>query len=223
MKHPTLRSFISLTAVTAALSAQPASPPEGFVSLFDGNSLDGWFTVPGNTQDTWKINEAEGTLGRDLQQGYIWTVGTYSDFILELEFKLSWRCNSGLFFRTNPADPVQGGFEIQIHDIKEGELPGKHGIGALYDAQAATANTLKKRGEWNRLRLHVEGDMVKVWINDTMVNDIDLSRWTTAEQNPDGSKNKFKAALSELPKIGHIGFQDHGHNVWYRNIFLKEL
>ena len=41
--------------------------------------------------------------------------------------------------------------------------------------------------------------------------------------NPDGTENKFKTALNDLPKTGHIGFQDHGHNVWFRNIYIKEL
>ena len=47
--------------------------------------------------------------------------------------------------------------------------------------------------------------------------------WDTPNKNPDGSKNKFKTALKDLPQIGHIGFQDHGHNVWYRKIAIKAL
>lgn len=217
-----LALVVSASCLLAAPQKKGVTPPEGFRALFDGKSLEGWFTVPENRQQIWKVDE-EGSLSRDLDGPYIWTVGLYSDFILDLEFKLSWNCNSGIFFRTDPGDPVQGGFEIQILDTPQGEAPGKHDIGALYDAQAASSNPLKKRGEWNHLRLHVEGSLVKVWINETLVNDIDLSQWTTPEKNPDGTKNKFKTALSELPGIGHIGFQDHGHNVWYRNIFIKEL
>lgn len=226
MRFPFL---VSLFCLAAGLSLQAAphkgmpEPPEGFVALFDGRTLDGWFTSAPNTQKIWSADAEAGVLGREIKHGYIWTEGLFEDFVLMLEFKMSYNCNSGVFFRTDPANPVQGGFEIQILDTPREKQPGKHDIGALYDAQAASANTLRDRGEWNSMKLHVEGDRIRVWINGRMVNDVDLGQWKTPEKNPDGSKNKFKTALNALPKIGHIGFQDHGHNVYYRNIFLKKL
>ena len=60
-------------------------------------------------------------------------------------------------------------------------------------------------------------------INGKQVVDADLDQWTTGNQNPDGSRNKFKTALKDLPRKGHIGFQDHGQNVWFRNVYLKEI
>ena len=60
-------------------------------------------------------------------------------------------------------------------------------------------------------------------MNGQRVQDLNLDDWKTPEKNPDGSKNKFKTALKDLPRTGHIGFQDHGHDVWYRNIRLKKL
>jgi hypothetical protein len=210
-------------AFSLSLTAAKDSPPKGFVSMIDGESLENWIVIPEITQQVWNVNPKDGSLGRALKNGTIWHKKTYGDFDLQLEFKVSRNCNSGIFFRSDPNNPVQGGFEIQIFDTKPDMPLDKHAIGALYDAQAASANTLNPAGKWNTFRLKVKGNRVQVWINGKLVNDADLSKWTTAQKNPDGTKNKFKTALNDLPKTGHIGFQDHGHNVWFRKIYIKEL
>ena len=197
------------------------------MALFDGESMGGWFTIPEGSQTSWNVDPKQGTLGRVIRHGYIWTEKSYGDFVLQLEYKISRQCNSGVFFRSDPQNPVQGGFEIQIIDSAAMRSLGpgreKNANGALYDAVAASSDPAKPVGKWNKMRIRAKGDSVRVWINETKVVDADLSKWTTAEMNPDGTKNKFKTALSKLPKTGHIGFQDHGHNVWFRNLFLREL
>ena len=131
-------------------------------------------------------------------------------------------CNSGVFFRTDPKNPVQGGFEIQIMDTHGKAKPGKHDCGALYDALAPSANAAKPAGEWNHMKLTVNGASVKVVLNGIEVIDADLDQWTTARKNPDGSRNKFRTSLKELPRTGSVGLQYHGHPVWFRNIVLKK-
>jgi len=199
------------------------SPPKGFTSLFDGESLEGWFFLPSKVEPVWKADPKNGTLGRVARNGAIWTEDTYGDFVLQLEFKLSRRCNSGVFFRSDPHNPVQGGFEIQLFDSHSKAVVDTHDCGALYDAVAPKVNAVKKAGEWNQMEIHCQGPNVKVTLNGKTVVTANLDRWTTPEQNPDGSKNKFKTALKDLPRTGHIGFQDHGHNVWFRNVYIKEL
>ncbi len=216
-----LFSFLNLQAAHHASKAK-VNLPDGFVALFDGKSKDGWFTNPRGAQEVWKVDPKTGALARSLQNGYIWTEKEYGDFILDLEYKLSRGCNSGVFYRTDPNNPVQGGFEIQLLD-SQGVDRGKHDHGAIYDAVAPSSKPAGKVGDWDKLRLRVKGDIVRVWVNGVKVSEADLSKWTTAQKNPDGSKNKFKTALNDLPKMGHIGFQDHGHNVLFRNVFLKEL
>jgi Domain of Unknown Function (DUF1080) len=56
-----------------------------------------------------------------------------------------------------------------------------------------------------------------------VVQDVNLDDWATAGKNPDGSPNKYKAAIKDFPRTGRIGFQDHGHDVWYRNIRVRTL
>ena len=221
--------FLAIVAFSIGLqgahhASKPAAVkvPAGFVALFDGKSTSGWFTYPAGPQTVWKADPKTGVLGRSFQNGYIWTEKSYGDFILDLEYKLSRRCNSGVFFRTDPNNPVQGGFEIQLLD-PQGKDWGKNDHGAIYGAVAPASKPAGKLGEWDKLRIRVKGDIVRVWVNGTKVSEADLSKWTTPKMNPDGTKNKFKTALNDLPKTGHIGFQDHGHNISFRNVFLKEL
>lgn len=217
------RFLTLLSLLLASLGATSEAAPKGFTPLFDGESLEGWFFLPSKVEPVWKADPKNGTLGRVARNGAIWTEGTYGDFVLQAEFKLSRNCNSGIFFRSDPQNPVQGGFEIQLYDSYGKDSVGTHDCGALYDAVAPQVNAVRKAGEWNQIEIRCEGPNVKVTLNGKTIVTANLDRWTTPEKNPDGSKNKFKTALKDLPRTGHIGFQDHGHNVWFRNVFLKEL
>ncbi len=194
---------------------RPASKP-----LFDGTSLDHWTL---RQEGGWKVED--GLLRpKDIRKdNYIWTRNTYGDFTLDLEFKMSKDCNSGVFFRTNPDNPVQAGFEIQIFDSHGRAEVGTHDCGALYDALAPKVNAAKPAGEWNSMRITAKGPRVTVELNGKVVVEANLDDWKTAQQNPDGSKNKFKTALKDLPRSGHIGLQYHGHDVWFRSIRLTGL
>ena len=77
--------------------------------------------------------------------------------------------------------------------------------------------------EWNRIVIRCKGPTTQITLNGERVVNANLDFWATPRQNPDGSKNKFRTALKDLPRTGNIGFQDHGHNVWFRNVYLKEL
>ena len=156
-------------------------------------------------------------------KGYLWTKEPYGDFELELEVKMSEKCNSGVFLRTDPTNPVAGGFEIQVMDTAAKKETGTHDFGALYDAKAAKVNAAKPAGEWNQMKFRWVGPKLTVHANGTKIQDVNIDEWTKPRMNPDGSKNKFPTALKDLPRSGHIGFQNHGHDVWYRNVSIKKL
>ena len=147
MKKRLLLSLVAGLLATVLTSGQAADGKT--ISLFNGKDLNNWTQ---NKAGGWEAKD--GILGPSAKPGgYIWAKGKYDNFELELDFKMSKRCNSGVFFRTDPSNPVQGGFEIQILDSHGKAKVGKHDCGALYDALPPSSNPTKPAGEWNHMKL----------------------------------------------------------------------
>ncbi|MCL4203439.1 MAG: DUF1080 domain-containing protein [Pirellulaceae bacterium] len=188
-------------------------------ALFDGSDLSAWQSASGGAPSAGWVVE-DGTLVRKEKANYIWTKERFADFCLELEFKTAG--NSGIFFRTdNPGNPVQTGIEIQVD--KPAAAPGKHSTGALYDLLAPTKVADRPAGEWNKISITAQDAKITVVLNGEKIIDADLNQWTEANQNPDGTRNKFNTALKDFKRDGHIGLQDHGADVSYRNIRIQRL
>lgn len=191
--------------------------PDGWAELCNGKDLTGWIAKPGS----WTVED--GVLTRQGGDS-IWTEQTFGDFVLHLEFKIAEKSNSGIFIRTaDIKDSVQTGIEVQVLDSFGKAEADKHDCGAVYDCQAPSKNVVKKPGEWNHILIACQGPTIKVIMNDTPTIDMNLDKWTEAGKNPDGTANKFKTAYKDMPRVGRIGFQDHGSAVWYRNIKIKRL
>lgn len=207
-----------LALVALGLAAGPAVAADDWKPLFNGTDFTGWQAADGKSVPPgWVVKD--GAMARVSPAGDIWTKDRYGDFVLELEFQTTG--NSGVFFRTDkPKDNVQTGIEVQV-DIPSGK-PNKHSVGAIYDLVPPTAENAKK-DDWNRLRITAKGNRITVEMNGEKVAEMDLDRWTEGGKNPDGSKNKFKTALKDFKREGHIGLQEHGANVMYRNIRIQEL
>ena len=213
----------SAELATGAKSAED----DGFVSLFNGRDLAGWTMGPDRS---WVVEEGVISLrremdGREHNADYLWTEQTYGDFVVELEFKVPERANSGVFLRTSDrSDPVYTGIEIQVSNSYGLATWGRGNCaGAVYDCLAPTKNAIRPPGQWNRFQITCRGSRIAVVLNGERVIDMDLDHWTTANQNPDGTKNKFPRPLKDFARRGHIGLQDHGRGVWYRNIRVKRL
>ena len=119
-----------------------------------------------------------------------------------------------------PRDCVQTGIEIQVY--KPTGKPNKHSCGALYDLVVPTKE-MTKADQWNHIVITAKDNKITVVMNDEKIIDADLNQWTEPNKNPDGSKNKFRTALKDFKREGHIGFQDHGADVSYRNVKIKSL
>lgn len=235
MRPAAIGLIVCLLAGSLSIAVSEASGG-ATVILFDGTDTDRWEFREG----AWVI-EDDGTLSCRMEEvkqkngasrkrgmGYIWTRQDYENFELKLSYKLSEGCNSGVFFRTDPDNPVQGGFEIQLLDDEgfqnsKGKKDPKNLNGAFYDARGPMAYPAKPVGQWNSLTITCNGPHVRVEINDVLVNDVNVDDWDTPRKNPDGTVNKFKTALKELPRKGRIGFQNHGQIVWFKNVTIREL
>ena len=173
-----------------------------------------------NLNKNWTLNQGVLTPS-ETPGGIIWSKSKFGDFRVSLEYKTSEKANSGLFFRTDPKNAVQGGFEIQI--ASPGLYSGKHIVGSLYDAKEPIVAAGKPDGEWNTMELTCKGPNIIAKVNGKKVIDVSIEDWKEPKKNPDGSKNKFKTALKDLPRIGNLGLQYHGQPVWFRNINVTPL
>lgn len=215
------------------LSEQEKS--EGYVLLFDGTSTDGWRGFQkDHVPSKWVVEE--GTLHFNPKAngdgGDVMIDKKYSDFHLKIEWKIEDGGNSGILYRGSE-DPEFSAIyvtapEMQVldnakhPDAKLG-TNGNRQAGSLYDLISADPQNFKGAGEWNSAELivknnhakHIQnGDIVVEYEYGTQMWDALVARSKFPELNPD---------WANLQESGYIGLQDHGNNVWYRNIKIKEL
>ncbi|MBI5759222.1 MAG: DUF1080 domain-containing protein [Planctomycetales bacterium] len=196
----------------------------GWMLLFDGKSLDGWMT---NSQKPSQRPVDDGFINPHKCGGYMMIhEKAWGDFVLALDFKISPRCNSGIFIRTFPLTPRPGkdvgfnGIEVAIDDTK---AAGFHDTGAIYDLVKTTKNVMKPAGEWNHIVVTCDKNLIAVELNGDVVSRMDLDEWPEPNKRADGSPHKFDVAYKNHPRQGYIGLQDHGADCWFKNIKLKPL
>lgn len=191
-------------------------------SLFDGETLDGWFST--GFIDSWTVTDGCLDLNNPSGWSFLCTHEYFDDFVFEADYNHEPGCNSGIYFRWSELTDIQTGMEIQIIDSHTRELPSQADCGALYDMAAPESEAWKPPGEWNRLRLTCDGPNIKAELNGETTIDVDINDWDTPGQNPDGSENKFTDyAMGDLPRRGRLGIQDHGDRIRFRNLEVTEL
>lgn len=214
----------STTIIRQEIKISKGSITEEKIEKYEIPDPNKWQTAyPGS----WKIEDGVMSGGGS---GDIWTVERYGNFALECEFKISPKGNSGIFFRIGDIkNPVQTGIEMQVIDtpgyfgVPLPEENSKHVCGAMYDLLEPMTNVERPAGEWNHVKITCKDNLIDVILNGAHIIHMDVDKWTTPHKNPDGTVNKFDKALIDFPREGHIGFQDHGDPVWYRNVSIKVL
>lgn len=191
----------------------------GYRLLFDGESLNGWASTL-NTAG-WIVKDGN-LVCKGERSGYLYTLEKFENFILDLEYRTAPNVNSGVFFRwSDLTDPVNTGLEVQILDTYDQDNMVRNSAGALYDLVAPSSNAVRPAGEWNRLIIRCDRNDIQITLNSVPVVETDIDQWSIPGKNPDGSDNKFKYAWKDQPRLGHIGLQDHGGYVEFRNLKIK--
>jgi hypothetical protein len=225
----TIISFVLLTAAAARAEQPPntlsdAEKQAGWRLLFDGKSTAGWMTI--KREPVPDKNVQDGSLNPHPCNYMLVYDKPLDDYVLALDFKISPKCNSGIFLRTWPLTPRPGkdvgfnGIEIAVDDTM---IAGFHDTGAIYDLVKPAVNAMKPAGEWNHIEITCDDNRLEVVLNGQKVTTMDLDEWTEINQRPDGTPHKFDVAYRDHPRKGYFGLQDHGSDCWYRNIKLKML
>jgi hypothetical protein len=161
----------------------------------------------------------------------IYSKQQYNDFIIDLEFKTAEGTNSGVIVHVSDVkDWIPNSVEIQIaDDFSEqwSKAPKSWQAGAVFGHQSASKSNVKKPGEWNRYTIACKGKKIWVVLNGDLVNEFDMSKYTSAKTNPDGTEipGWLSKPLASIPLKGHIGLQGKhaGAPIYFRNIKIKEL
>lgn len=232
-----MRGIVRLLAVVLCVAVclgaiGRAADEEGFVPLFDGKSLEGWKQHGGKAKYRVENGEIVGSSVPNTPNSFLCTEKEYGDFILEVEFKVDPKLNSGIQIRSQvfaeereidvegkskkiPADRVHG-YQVEIDpDVERGRLwsggiydEGRRGrfLADLKDNEAA--RKAFRPGEWNKFRIECKGDSIKTFING--VPAVDLK---------DSMTPKGLIAL----QVHGVGGREEPLEVRWRNIRIKEL
>ena len=217
---------------------------QAWTSLFDGHSFAGWRGVGLDSIPTgWTIEDgmihklASGAVptapdGQPLEGGDIMTVGTYRNFELVLEWKISSGGNSGIKYNVSEAMSTASppfhaalGFEYQVLD-DERHPDAKNGpnrtAGALYDIFPPAADKpLHPVGSFNEARIVFNHGHGEHWMNGVKILEFDLG---SAAFDSAYALSKYTPIQGFAEqRAGHIVLQDHGDEVWFRNIKIREL
>ena len=231
MRIPIFRNLFPLLLLPSfafAADQNTLSPEEqkaGWTLLFDGSSSAGWMGLGKNVfpEKGWSVQD--GTLRHEKGGGGgdIVSAKSYLNFELKWDWQIGAAANSGLKY--NLANPTKAvGFEYQLLDDQkhpDGAKPS-HQTAALYDLiPAAPGRVVMPVGEWNQSRLLVDGNHVEQWLNGVKTVEFEIGSPELLEKV--ASSKYAKAKDFAIKAASPILLQDHGDQVVFRNLKLREL
>ena len=231
----TSKNNADTTKTSDTSSAATSSSDTGWISLFDGQDLNGWHTY-GKSEPgaAWNIDsgaihfdaskrKADTSSGGDLVSN-----DEFSNFDFVCDWKISKGGNSGIIFyvhedTTKYKETWNTGPEMQVLDNAghpDAKIP-KHRAGDLYDLISSSSEPVKPAGEWNHAEIKSVNGKLDLYLND--VNVVSTTMWDDNwKQMVANSKFKAWGDFGTF-KTGKIALQNHGDEVWFKNIMLKQL
>ena len=197
--------------------------------LFDGKTLTGWRSYQNKPMNSWDVRDGilynKGNSDTTLKHADLVTVGEFDNFQLNIDWKIAPQANSGILYLVSEAYPssFQSGPEYQLIDDKgyPGKLENWQKTGANYAMDPPLADAAKPVGEWNRTVIIVNHGNVEHWLNNIKVAEYKLWSDTWKDHK---AKGKWKDSQSYGTfSRGRIVLQDHGGEVWFKNIIIREL
>lgn len=206
--------FFTVFLTLSALFIAQAEPP--YVDLLAGGSLDQWNV--GRDGTGWTLEDGVVHRWKD-KSGYMMTKKKYKDFEFVFDWKIAEVGNSGVIYRA-----IKGkGFEYQIlDDVKH--VRGKDPLGLTAGLYALVPpiedKPYKAAGEWNTGRIIAKGAHIEHWLNGVKVLEANMD---TEDFKERVKKSKFKDVIDFGTMAAPISLQDHGDDVWFRNLKIREL
>jgi hypothetical protein len=198
--------------------------------LFDGHSLKGWRIFKNKDNNSWEV--VDGTLhckpfsdsGTNFRSDLI-TEEQYENFEFSFDFKIAPQSNSGVMFRVSEdydlAYATGPEYQIIDDDGYPGQLAEENKTAGNYAMHVPENKTLNPMGEWNEGKIVARGNHIEHWLNGNKVIEYELytDDWKARR---DASKWKDFPGYATVKK-GHIALQDHGNEVWFKNITIKVI
>jgi len=215
---PSKLILVAAALVGTAAFSWGAEIEEGFTSLFNGKTLNGW-TLLGKHGDGYGVKDGVLYCAKG-GGGNLLTKKEYSNFILRFEFRLEPAANNGIAIRapTAAGSAAYGGMEIQVLEDTAAQYanlrPAQY-HGSIYDVVPAKRGAQRPIGQWNEEEISANGRVIKVVLNGQTIVSTDLNTIT------DGPTLLKHPGL--LRESGRIGFLGHNDFVEFRNIRVKEL
>ncbi len=215
-------------------AATTEAATDGFLPMFDGSTTKGWHTYNTDTIGTnWKIDKGALHLDATKKDGWQSSAGgdivydsTYDNFHFKTDWMIADSGNSGIIFYVQEDKKYQyvwhTGMEMQVLD-NDGHADAKinkHRAGDLYDLIASSSEPVK-RGEWNTAEIISNKGKLELKLNGVTI--VTTTLWDDGwKKLIAGSKFKDMPGFGTFSS-GKISLQDHGNNVWYKNITIKRL
>lgn len=203
---------------------------EGWKLLFNGTNLDGWRMYKNKENKTWSAQDGTihctgSTTDKSDMRADLLSNDEFENFELVADWKIAPQGNSGiLYLVTEEFDaPYMSGPEYQLIDDENfpEKLEDWQKSGANYAMNPPSKLAAKPIGEWNHTRIVLNKGHLEHWLNGEKV--VDTEMWT-----PEWTKNKTTGKWKDykgygVAKKGHICVQDHGSEIWFKNVKIKQL